>query len=173
MRHRIYAQASSKWRLKWGNSWSSPCPWNPRRGWHINTHCMAPTPRYLCMVYNCNTTVDVIMRIMNNNVKRQVRVLTDQKNSGTSHSARSIGLLQLWLRDRDEEMRNRAKVYDQINEIQKKEWRHLQNLDQATLVAGLAAPLGGTHLKVNSMKSREGCVWRLHLLFQRLKRTEG
>jgi hypothetical protein len=60
----------------------------------------------------------VIMRIMNNNVKRQVRVLTDQNSEICSCSLEKHRLLQLTARDRDA-MRNRAKVYDQINEIQK------------------------------------------------------
>jgi hypothetical protein len=93
------------------------------------------------------------MRIMNNNV-RDKSVCSQTKTARSTHAASSIGLLQLWLRQR--RRCESAKVYDQINEIQK-EWRHLQTQSRSSYSRcwPCCPRARWTHLKVNSMKSRE------------------
>jgi hypothetical protein len=83
----------------------------------------------------------VIMRIMNNTVKRQVRVLTDQKQRDLLMQPREASVYCNYDYATDTvRCAIRSKVYDQINTIQKKnDDIYKPSLDQATLVAGLAA----------------------------------
>jgi hypothetical protein len=81
------------------------------------------------------------VRIMNNTVKRQVRVLTDQKQRDLLMQPREASVYCNYdYATETQRCEIRSKVYDQINTIQKKnDDIYKPSLDQATLVAGLAA----------------------------------